>query len=398
MDIFDKCINFTRAKEAIESGFYPYFKPIKENHGPRVVMDGQEIIMIGSNNYLGLTMDPRVQEAAIKAIEKYGTSCSGSRFLNGTLELHEELEENLADFVNKESALCFSTGYQTNLGAISTLVSKEDIIITDKTNHASIFDGIFLSSGLHMGANIKRYRHNDMQDLDRVLSRLDPEAPKIIITDGVFSMEGDVVNLPKLVEIYRKYNARLYIDDAHGLGVLGKTGRGTQEYFDIWETVDLLMCTFSKSFASLGGFIAGKSEVIHYIKHHARPLIFSASIPPANIASVLKSLEIIREEPQIVHRLQETGQKMKSEFQAMGFNTGECETPIVPIIIGNDEKTFQFWRMMFEAGVYANPVISPAVPPDRALIRTSYMATHTERDLDIVLDTFKKIGKNMEII
>lgn len=398
LDVFDKCMNFTRAKETMEKGIYPYFKPIKENNGPRVVMDGREIIMIGSNNYLGLTKDPRVQEAAIKAIEKYGTSCSGSRFLNGTLELHEELEEKLAQFVKKESALCFSTGYQTNLGAISTLTGKEDVIITDKTNHASIFDGIFLSAGLHMGANVKRFKHNDMNDLERVLSAIDIDKPKIIITDGVFSMEGDLVKLPRLVELAARFRARVYVDDAHGLGVMGETGRGTQEHFGIWDEVDLVMCTFSKSFASLGGFVAGKAEVIHYIKHFARSLIFSASIPPANIAAVLKSLEIIQQEPQIVRRLQEIGKKMIREFQALGFNTGDSETPIVPIIIGDDIKTFQFWKMLFEAGVYTNPVISPAVPPDKALLRTSYMATHTDNDLDIVLDKFKMIGKKMGLI
>jgi 8-amino-7-oxononanoate synthase len=363
-----------------------------------VIMDGKEIIMIGSNNYLGLTKDPRVQEAAIKAIERYGTSCSGSRFLNGTLELHEELEARLASFVNKEAALCFSTGYQSNLGAISTLLTKEDIIITDKTNHASIFDGIFMASGINMGATVKRYKHNDMNDLEKVLSTIDPERPRMIITDGVFSMEGDLVKLPKLAELAKKYKTRLYVDDAHGLGVEGKTGRGTLEHYNIWDEVDLVMCTFSKSFASLGGFIAGKSEVIHYIKHFARPLIFSASMPPANIASVLKALEIIENEPQIVHRLQQIGKKMIREFQALGFNTGESQTPIVPIIIGEDERTFQFWATLFQEGVYANPVISPAVPPDRALIRTSYMATHQDEDLDIVLEKFKKIGKAMGLI
>ncbi len=398
MDIFDKCMKFTRAKEAIEQGIYPYFKPIRENHGPRVTMDGREIIMIGSNNYLGLTQDPRVQEAAIKAIEKYGTSCSGSRFLNGTLELHEELEHELAEFVHKESALCFSTGYQTNLGAISTLVTKEDVIITDKTNHASIFDGLFMAAGIQKSMNLKRFRHNDMEDLERVLSQVPPEAPKMIITDGVFSMEGDLVKLPQVVELAQKYRARLYVDDAHGLGVMGATGRGTQEHFDIWDEVDLVMCTFSKSFASLGGFIAGKAEVIHYIKHFARPLIFSASMPPANIAAVKKSLEIIKNEPEIVRKLQRTGEKMRNEFKALGFNTGESETPIVPIVIGDDMKTFQFWRMLFEEGVYTNPVISPAVPPDRSLLRTSFMATHTDNDLDIVLEKFKKVGKQIGII
>jgi len=398
LDIFEKCMKFTRAKETMEQGIYPYFKPIRENYGTRVIMDGKEIIMIGSNNYLGLTRDPRVQEAAIKAIEKYGTSCSGSRFLNGTLELHEELEEKLAKFVRKEAALVFSTGYQTNLGAISTLISKNDVIITDKTNHASIFDGIFMAAGMNMGINVKRYRHNDLADLERVLSRINPDQPKIIITDGVFSMEGDVAKLPGIVELAKKYNARIYIDDAHGIGLLGQTGRGTQEHFNIWDEVDLIMCTFSKSFASLGGFIAGKSEVIHYIKHHSRPLIFSAAMPPANIAAVLKSLEIIQKEPQIVHRLQYIGKKMIKEYQALGFNTGESETPIVPIIIGDDIKTFQFWRTLFEEGVYTNPVISPAVPPDRALLRTSYMATHTDEDLEIILATFKKVGTKMGII
>jgi len=398
LDIFEKCWNFTRAKETIEQGIYPYFIPLSENNGPRVKMNGREIIMIGSNNYLGLTKDPRVQEAAIKAIEKFGTSCSGSRFLNGTLELHEELEYRLAKFVNKEAALVFSTGYQTNLGAISTLVGKKDLVITDKTNHASIFDGIFLSAGMNMGIKIKRYRHNDMEDLERVLQAIDAELPKMIITDGVFSMEGSIVKLPRMVELARKYKARLYLDDAHGIGVLGQMGKGTMEHFGIYEEVDLIMCTFSKSFASLGGFVAGDEQVVHYIKHFSRPLIFSAAIPPANLAAVLKSLEIIENEPQIVQRLQKIGAKMRREFQDMGFNTGESETPIIPIIIGDDIRTFQFWKALFDAGIYTNAVISPAVPPDRSLLRTSYMATHTDEDLDQVLDTFKKLGKKMGII
>lgn len=398
MDIFEKCWNFTRAKETIEKGIYPYFIPIEENNGPRVKMGGREIIMIGSNNYLGLTKDPRVQEAACKAIEKYGTSCSGSRFLNGTLHLHEELEERLARFVRKEAALVFSTGYQTNLGAISVLVGKKDMIITDKTNHASIFDGIFLASGINMGGLVKRYRHNNMDDLERVMAPLDPEIPKIIITDGVFSMEGDVVNLPQMIELKKKYNTRIYLDDAHGIGVLGDTGRGTMEHFNIYDDVDLAMCTFSKSFASLGGFIAGEEDVIHFIKHYARSMIFSAAMPPANVAAVIKSLEIIEKEPQIVQRLHVIGDKMRTAFNDMGFNTGESETPIIPLLIGDDDKTFQFWTALFEAGIYTNAVISPAVPPDRSLLRTSYMATHTDNDLDQVLETVKVIGKKMNII
>jgi 8-amino-7-oxononanoate synthase len=398
LDIFDKCWNFTRAKEAMESGLYPYFIPIEENNGPRVRMGGREIIMIGSNNYLGLTKDPRVQEAAIKAIEKYGTSCSGSRFLNGTLHLHETLEEQLAKFVKKEAALVFSTGYQSNLGSISVLVGKKDMIVTDKTNHASIFDGIFLSSGLNMGGIVKRYLHNDMNDLERIMTKLDPKIPKIIISDGVFSMEGDIVDLPRLVEISKKYDMRVYVDDAHGLGILGETGRGTMEHYGIFDDVDVVMCTFSKSFASLGGFIAGHADVVSYIKHHSRPLIFSAAMPPANVASVLQSLEIIENEPQIVKKLHRIGDRMRDEFKSLGFNTGDSETPIIPLIIGDDEKTFKFWVALFEAGIYTNPVISPAVPPDRSLLRTSFMATHTDNDLDQVLETVKAIGKQLEII
>jgi len=398
LDVFEKCWNFTRAKETIERGIYPYFIPISENDGPRVCMNNHEVIMIGSNNYLGLTKDPRVQEAAIRAIEKFGTSCSGSRFLNGTLEMHEELEQRLARFVKKESALIFSTGYQSNLGAISTLVGKQDVVITDRTNHASIFDGIFLANGMSMGGIIKRYRHNDMDDLERVLKSVDIDKPKLLITDGVFSMECSIVKLPQMKELAEKYHARLYLDDAHGLGVVGDSGRGTMEHFGMFNQVDLVMCTFSKSFASLGGFVAGDEDIIHYIKHISRPLIFSAAIPPANTAAVLKALEIIENEPQIVRRLQEIGHKMRREFQALGFNTGESETPIIPIIIGDDHKTFEFWQALYNAGIYTNAVVTPATPPDRALLRTSFMATHTDRDLDQVLDAFKTIGRQMNII
>lgn len=397
-DTFEKCRNFTKAKEVMDQGIYPYFFPIQENHGPRVIMDNREIIMIGSNNYLGLTRDPRVQEASKKAIEEFGTSCSGSRFLNGTLALHEELEYRLAEFVNKEAALVFSTGYQTNLGAISTLMDKETIIVTDKTNHACIFDGIFLGSGLNPGATMKRYKHNDMEDLERVISLLDPERPKMIISDGVFSMEGDIVNLPRMVEIAKEYNARTFIDDAHGLGLLGETGRGTLEYYNAFDEIDLLSCTFSKSFASLGGFISGPKAVVNYIKHHSRPLIFSAAMPPANIAAVLTSLEIIQNEPEIVHRLQRTGEKMRNEYKALGFDIGHSQTPIVPIVVRDLVKTFSFWKALFQEGIYTNAVVSPAVPPDMSLLRTSYMATHTDNDLDQVLETFKKVGKQLNII
>jgi len=398
LDIFDKCLEFTKVEDYKERGIYPYFFPISENYGPRVVMEGREIIMIGSNNYLGLTKDPRVQEAAIRAIEKFGTSCSGSRFLNGTYELHVELEARLAKFVKKEAALMFSTGYQTNVGAIYTILDKNSVVITDKTNHACLFDGILLAKGTNPGMVMRRYKHNDMDDLERVISTVDPELPKLIITDGVFSMEGDIVKLPRLLRIAKTHRARVYVDDAHGMGVLGKTGRGTLEHFHAFDEVDLVTTTFSKSFASLGGFVAGRAEVINYIKHFSRPLIFSAAIPPANTAAVLKALEIIESEPGIVHRLQQTGERMRREFTSLGFDTGDSETPIIPILVRDYDKTFAFWKALFEAGIYTNAVVSPAVPADRSLLRTSYMATHTDKDLDQVLDTFQKIGKQMGII
>ncbi len=397
-DPFAKCRDFKQAEEMIAQGIYPYFFPLEENHGPRVVMDGREMIMIGSNNYLGLTMDPRVQEAARKAIERFGTSCSGSRFLNGTLALHEELERRLARFVKKQAALAFSTGYQTNLGVISALVDKKTIIVADKGTHACVFDGIFLGGGLNSRVTMKRYRHNDMDHLESLFREMDPDPPKLIVTDGVFSMEGDIGKVPHLIDICERYNARLFVDDAHGLGVIGRTGRGTLEYYDAFDRVDLLTCTFSKSFASLGGFVAGDQEVIDYVKHRSRPMIFSASMPPANVAAALKALEIIETEPHWVRSLQTKGERMRREFQSLGFDTGESETPIIPILVRDDTKTFQFWKRLFESGVYANAVVSPAVPPDRSLIRTTIMATHSKEDLDRVLETFEKIGKEMHVI
>ena len=397
-DPFAKCRDFKQAEEMIAQGIYPYFFPLEENHGPRVVMDGREMIMIGSNNYLGLTMDPRVQEAARKAIERFGTSCSGSRFLNGTLALLEELECRLARFVKKPAALAFSTGYQTNLGVISALVDGKTIIVADKGTHACVFDGIFLGGGLNSRVKMRRYRHNDMDHLESLFNEMDPDPPKLIVTDGVFSMEGDIGKVPRLIDICERYNARLFVDDAHGLGVIGRTGRGTLEYYDAFDRVDLLTCTFSKSFASLGGFVAGDKEVIDYVKHRSRPMIFSASMPPANVAAALKSLEIIETEPHWVRTLQTKGERMRSEFQSLGFDTGDSETPIIPILVRDETKTFQFWKQLFEAGVYANAVVSPAVPPDRSLIRTTIMATHSDEELNRVLETFEKIGKEMGVI
>ncbi|MFQ6092626.1 MAG: aminotransferase class I/II-fold pyridoxal phosphate-dependent enzyme [bacterium] len=394
MDLFDRCRSFTRAKETMAAGVYPYFKAIQSGAGSEVIIDGRKMIMIGSNNYLGLTNHPKVKEAAVGAIERYGTGCTGSRFLNGTLDIHEELEERLAAFVRKEAALVFSTGFQTNLGAISTLVGKDDLIFTDRSDHASIVDGCRLA----FGKTIK-YRHNDMKDLARVLeAHRDKDVGKIIVTDGVFSMEGDVVNLPELVGLAEKYNARVYVDDAHSIGVLGDHGRGTADHFGLGDRVDLIMGTFSKSFASLGGFIAGEEPVIHYIKHYSRALIFSASMPPSAVATVLACLDIMESDTERMERLWKNTRKMKEAFDNMGFNTGQSQTPIIPIRIGEDEDCFLFWREVFDRGIFANTAISPAVPPHEAIIRTSYMATHTDEQLDRVLETFHKVGKAVGVI
>lgn len=397
--IYRKCYEYEEAGAARAQGLYPYFKPIEEMNGTSVTIEGRELIMAGSNNYLGLASDPRVKEAASEAVEKYGASCSGSRFMNGTLALHEELEERMAAFIGKEAALCFTTGYQTNLGAISTLVGKNDHVITDKYNHASIVDGIFLAAGLHHHTNnVHRFKHNNMEDLERVLSRIPADENKLVVTDGVFSMEGDIVKLPDLKQIADRHGAGVYLDEAHSIGVLGKTGRGTTEYYGDTDLADIIMCTFSKSFGSIGGFVAGDEKVIDYIKHTARSLIFSASMPPANTAAVMKSLEILIAEPERVHRLQDIADKMIRGFSDLGFNIGTAETPIIPLVIGDNEKTFLLWKTLFEQGVYVNPVISPAVPPNRSLIRTSYMATHTDEELDRILEEIGKAGRELDII
>ena len=398
MDIFDKCYAFDVAKEAKQKGLYPYFIPIQESRGTRVVIEGKELIMAGSNNYLGLSWDPRVKDAALEATKKWGTSCSGSRFLNGTLALHEELEARLAHFVGRQSALCFTTGYQTNLGAISALLGKDEHIFSDKLNHASIMDGIFLAAGMRGKVRVHRYLHNNMDSLKKFLDEEPRDAAKMVVTDGVFSMEGDIVKLPRLRELCTEYGARLYLDEAHALGVLGPTGRGTEEHYGVKNHADIVMCTFSKSFGSLGGFVAGDHDVIDFIKHQARPLIFSASMPPASIASVTASLDIIEKEPQRVLRLQEIGRRMIAGYKALGFNIGVSETPIVPLLIGDMEKTILFWRELFDGGVFTNPVLSPAVPPDSTLIRTSYMAIHTDEECDRILEIAGRVGKKFGIL
>jgi 8-amino-7-oxononanoate synthase len=392
MDIFSKCFQYSTVKEAKESGIYPYFIPLDENEGTEVLYDDRRVIMCGSNNYLGLTTHPKVREAALDAIERYGTSCTGSRFLNGNMSLHEKLEEEIADWVGKDSALVFSTGMQVNLGTISAVVGRGDIVILDKDDHASIVDGAFLSGG-----KIERYRHNDMDHLKRVLESLPEDKGKLLVVDGLFSMEGDIAPLPELVPLCKEYGVRLMIDDAHAMGVLGG-GRGTAAHYGITEDVDLIMSTFSKSFASLGGFIAGDDDVVEYIKHHARSLIFSASIPAANAAAARAALQVMHEEPERIQRVNEIGKYMREEYQRLGFDTGTSETPVVPIIIGDDELTFMTWKLLFENGVFVNPVISPAVAPGRQLLRTSYMATHTDEQLDQVLETFKKVGDHLGLI
>jgi 8-amino-7-oxononanoate synthase len=393
LDLFEKCRNFTRAQQAIQEGWYPYFKAIESGAASEVIIDGRKLIMIGSNNYLGLTQDPRVKEAAMKAVEEFGSGCTGSRFLNGTLKLHEELEHRLAKFMKREAALCFSTGFQTNLGTIATIVGKDDLVFTDRANHASIVDGCRLS----FGRTIK-FKHNDLNDLERLLKKYPNSAGKLIVADGVFSMEGDIIDLPNLVKLAEKYEARIMIDDAHSIGVLGRHGRGTGEHFGLEDKVDIVMGTFSKSFASLGGFIAADAYVVDFVKHHARALIFSASMPPAATASVLAALDIIEQEPQRIACLWKNVRKMKTGFDALGFDTGKSVTPIIPILVGEDMQTFSFWKLLFDNGIFANPVITPAVPPGQGRIRTSYMATHTEAELDHVLEVFGRIGRDFGLI
>jgi 8-amino-7-oxononanoate synthase len=393
MDLFEKCIDFTEAEEVKKLGVYPYFRPISSGQDTEVMVDGKRMIMIGSNNYLGLTSHPKVKEAAIEALRKFGSGCSGSRFLNGTLQLHEELEGKLAKFMKKEAALVFSTGFQTNLGTISALVNRKDYVIIDRSDHASIVDACRLSFG-----TVLKFKHNDMTDLARVLRNCENNAGKLITVDGVFSMEGDIAHLPEIVKLAQKHNARLMVDDAHSIGVLGKHGRGTAEHFGLEDEVDIVMGTFSKSFASLGGFIAANERVINYTKHFSRALIFSASPPPAAVAACLAALKIIETEPERRERLWKITRRMHKEYKSLGFNIGTTQTPIIPIFIGDDMKTFKFWKTLSDEGIFVNPIISPAVPPGSQLLRTSYTATHTDEQMDRVLEVFKKVGKKMGVI
>lgn len=392
LDLFEKCRKYTAAKEVMAAGFYPYFRVVESEQNPEVTVEGKKMIMLGSNNYLGLTSHPKVKEAAIEAIKKYGSGCAGSRFLNGTLDIHVKLEDKLAKFFRKDAALTFSTGYQTNLGIISSIAGKDDVLVIDKLDHASIIDACRLSF-----AEVKKFKHSDMGSLEFVLKECGDRC-KLVVVDGVYSMEGDIAPLPSIVKLCKKYGARLMVDDAHGVGVLGKTGRGTAEHFGLEKEVDILMGTYSKSMASIGGFVTANEDVIHYIKHTSRPLIFSASPPPASVASVIAALDVIDQEPERREQLWHNTNKMMKAFKKMGFDTGVTETPIIPLLMGEMDRAFTMWKTLSDEGVFVNPVAPPATPPGRCLIRTSYMATHTDEMLDKVLVILEKAGRKLGII
>ncbi len=392
MDILEKCFAFNGVEETKARGAYFFFRQLDSPQGPVVTLNGRRMIMIGSNNYLGLTTHPRIKEAAIGAIEEFGSGCAGSRFLNGNLVIHDELEEKLAAFVRKEAAVVFATGYQANLGGISSLVGRNDLVVIDQYDHASIIDGARLSFG-----RLVKFRHNDMNDLERIL-RKEAGRGKLIIVDGVFSMEGDIVRLPEVVQLARKYGARIFLDDAHAIGVLGKDGRGTEEHFGIEDGADLVMGTFSKSLAAVGGFVAGPRKVVDWIKHLGRSQIFSASLPPVLVAVVSACLDVIAEEPQLRQSLWDNTRKMMEGFNELGLDTGVSETPVIPVIVRDSERVYGMCRALSDRGVFVNPVISPAVPPGRELLRTSYMATHTQEHLDTVLEAFGEVARTIGLI
>lgn len=396
MELFQKCFDFTRADEIKELGLYPYFRPVEENEGPVVMLEGRQVIMAGSNNYLGLTADDRVKTAAKDAIDRYGTGCSGSRYLTGTIKLHIDLEKRLAEFLGYEDVLLFSTGYQTALGVISALVQKGDYVISDKENHACIIGGCLLAKGGF--AEFVRYKHNDMEDLERVLRRLPSDAGKLVVTDGVFSVSGELVELPQMIEVAAKYGARVMVDDAHATGVVGVGGRGTASHYGVTAKTDLTMGTFSKTFASLGGFVAGPERVLNYLKHHSPALIFSASPTPASVASALRALDILEEEPWRIDNLLANAEKMRNGFKQMGFNVIESKSGIVPVVLGDTDKTMIFWRKLYDKGVFVNAFIPPGVPPNLAMLRTSYMATHRDEHLDQILNVFHDVGLELGVI
>ncbi len=392
MDIFKKTEERHNYDEARDENIYPYFHELSTGQDTQVVMEGHDTIMIGSNNYLGLTSHPEVIQAGVDALKKYGSGCSGSRFLNGTLDIHVNLEKKLAKFLHKEAVMTFSTGFQSNLGIISAIVGRNDYVVCDRENHASIYDGCRLSFG-----RMLRYNHSDMEDLENKLKEIPSTAGILIVTDGVFSMGGDICKLPELVRLKKKYGARLMVDDAHGLGVLGAHGRGTGEYFNMEDDIDIIMGTFSKSLASLGGFMATSKRVMDYVKHTSRPYIFSASITPASVACATKALEILEREPERVKKLADISNYMREGLKRLGVKIIDSTTPIIPIYTYDDKKAFMACKLLLERGVYVNPVITPATPPGKALLRTSYTATHTKEQMDKAMHAIKEVLDILEI-
>jgi 8-amino-7-oxononanoate synthase len=392
-DVLAKARNFKTAAQLRELGLYPYFRTISSAQDTEVIIDGKKVLMLGSNSYLGLTNHPKIKAAAQAAVEKYGTGCAGSRFLNGSLDIHLELEAALGKLVKKEAVLLYSTGFQVNLGVISALVGKGEYVIGDKSNHASIVEGCLVSQGKFL-----RFAHKDMAALESRLEKLEPEAGKLIVADGVFSMEGDIVRLPELCRIAEKYGAAVMVDDAHAIGVLGQQGAGTANHFGLTDKVHLIMGTFSKSLASLGGFIAADAETIDYLKHHSRPLIFSASMSPANAAAVLAALDIMLQEPERIAQLWHNTRRMKQGLLDLGFNLGESETPILPVYIGDLMLAFKVCKRLQDEGLFVNPVVSPAVAPGQELIRISLMATHTDKQVDFALEKLDKVGKEVSLL
>ncbi len=390
--LFEKCRQFTRADEIKALGLYPYFRPISESEDTIVVIEGQKRIMLGSNNYLGLTHHPKVLEAASRALSTYGSGCTGSRFLNGTLDLHLQLEAALADFLGKEDCIVFSTGYNANLGLISGLVGRRDVVFLDKLDHASIVDGAKMSDG-----ETVRFNHGDLAGLERKLEQ-HPGVGKMVIVDGIYSMEGDIADIPGLLKACKRHGAALAIDDAHSIGVLGPKGDGTAAHFGLSDDVDIIAGTFSKSLASIGGFVTGSRSVINYLRHHSRPLIFTASLPPSNTAGVLAALAVLQVDTERREQLWANTRRLQSGFHAIGFDTGPSETPIVPILIGGLDQTLVMWRKVFDAGIFTNPVVPPAVPPSQCRLRTSVMATHTADQIDYCVEAIGKIGKELGVI
>jgi len=391
--LFEKCRQFTKADEYKALGLYPYFKPISESEDTVVVIEGKKRIMLGSNNYLGLTHHPKVLEAASRALHRYGSGCTGSRFLNGTLDLHGQLESALAEFLGKEDCLVFSTGYNANLGLVSALVGRNDVVYLDKLDHASIVDGAKMAYG-----ETERFNHGNLAQLDRKLAAAGNGHGALIIVDGVYSMEGDIADVPGLTKVARKHGAAFAVDDAHSLGVLGPKGDGTAAHFGMTDEVDVIAGTFSKSLASIGGFVAGSTNVINFLRHHSRPLIFTASLPPANTAGVLAALEVIKTDPERRDRLWANTRRLHEGFRQLGFDIGPTETPIVPVLIGPLDRTLIMWRKLYDAGVFTNPVAPPAVPPSQCRLRTSLMATHTFEQIDFALDAFASIGRELGVI